>query len=76
LENIVERLLSGDRRARARMVTLIENEILSTLHFLAEPHQHIGHTHSVGVTGATMLAKVPLSRILCENCSAATTRSA
>jgi LAO/AO transport system kinase len=76
LENIVERLLSGDRRALARMVTLIENEIPSARRFLAELHQHAGHAHIVGVTGAPVLAKVPLSRILCENCAAATARSA
>jgi len=36
LENIVERLLSGDRRALARMVTLIENDIPAARRYLAE----------------------------------------
>jgi LAO/AO transport system kinase len=60
LENIVERLLSGDRRALARMVTLIENEIPSARRFLAELHQHAGHAHIVGVTGAPGAGKSTL----------------
>ena len=51
MENIVERLLSGDRRALARMVKQIENEIPPALRFLAELHQHTGHAHIVGVIG-------------------------
>ena len=34
------------------MVTLIENELPSARRFLAELHQHAGHAHIVGVTGA------------------------
>lgn len=60
MENIVERLLSGDRRALARMVTLIENEIPSARRFLAELHQHAGHAHIVGVTGAPGAGKSTL----------------
>ena len=52
MENIVERLLSGDRRALARMVTLIENEIPAARRYLAELHQYAGRAHIVGVTGA------------------------
>src|SRR5438874_13513546 len=60
LQNIVERLLSGDRRALARMVTLIENEIPAARRFLAELHQHAGHAHIVGVTGAPGAGKSTL----------------
>jgi len=52
LQNIVERLLSGDRRALARMVTLIENELPQARRYLAELHQHAGRAHIVGITGA------------------------
>ena len=52
MENIVERLLQGDRRALARMVTLIENEIPAARRYLAELHQHAGQAHIIGVTGA------------------------
>jgi LAO/AO transport system kinase len=60
LENIVERLLSGDRRALARMVTLIENEIPVARRYLAELHQYAGRAHIVGVTGAPGAGKSTL----------------
>ncbi len=52
MKNIVERLLQGDRRALARMVTLIENEIPAAHRYLAELHLHSGKAHIIGVTGA------------------------
>jgi LAO/AO transport system kinase len=60
LQNIVERLLSGDRRALARMVTLIENEVPAARRYLAELHQHAGRAHIVGVTGAPGAGKSTL----------------
>jgi LAO/AO transport system kinase len=60
LQNIVERLLNGDRRALARMVTLIENESPQARRFLAELHQHAGRAHIVGVTGAPGAGKSTL----------------
>ena len=60
MQNIVERLLSGDRRALARMVTLIESEAPSAHRYLAELHQHAGHAHIVGVTGAPGAGKSTL----------------
>jgi LAO/AO transport system kinase len=60
LENIVERLLSGDRRALARMVTLIENEVPAARRYLAELHQYPGKAHIVGVTGAPGAGKSTL----------------
>src|SRR5207302_5907869 len=60
LQDIVERLLSGDRRALAPMVTLIENEIPAARRYLAELHQHAGRAHIVGVTGAPGAGKSTL----------------
>ncbi len=60
MQNIVERLLSGDRRALARMVTLIENEVPAARRYLAELHQHAGRAHVVGVTGAPGAGKSTL----------------
>nr|HET6901951.1 methylmalonyl Co-A mutase-associated GTPase MeaB [Ktedonobacteraceae bacterium] len=60
MENIVERLLNDDRRALARMVTLIENEIPVARRYLAELHQHAGRAHIVGVTGAPGAGKSTL----------------
>lgn len=60
MQNIVERLLNGDRRALARMVTLIENEVPQAQHYLAELHQHAGKAHIVGVTGSPGAGKSTL----------------
>jgi LAO/AO transport system kinase len=60
LQNIVERLLQGDRGALARMVTLIENEIPQARQYLAELHQYAGKAHIVGVTGAPGAGKSTL----------------
>ena len=60
LQNIVERLLDGDRRALARMVTLIENEAPAARRYLAELHQHTGRAHIIGVTGAPGAGKSTL----------------
>src|SRR4051812_11440396 len=60
LQNIVERLLNGDRRALARMVTLIEAEVPTARRYLAELHQHAGRAHIIGVTGAPGAGKSSL----------------
>ncbi|HEX6477627.1 MAG TPA: methylmalonyl Co-A mutase-associated GTPase MeaB [Ktedonobacteraceae bacterium] len=60
MQNIVERLLNGDRRALARMVTLIENESPQARRYLAQLHQHAGHAHIIGVTGAPGAGKSTL----------------
>src|SRR5438552_5052391 len=60
LHNLVERLLSGDRRALARMVTLIENEVPAARRYLAELHRYAGKAHIVGVTGAPGAGKSTL----------------
>ncbi len=60
MQNIVERLLTGDRRALARMVTLIENETPIVRDYLAELHRHAGRAHIVGVTGAPGAGKSTL----------------
>jgi LAO/AO transport system kinase len=60
LQNIVERLLNGDRRALARMVTLIENDTPVARRYLAELHLHAGKASIVGVTGAPGAGKSTL----------------
>lgn len=58
--HIVERLLNGDRRALARMVTLIETEAPHVRNYLAELHQHAGQAHIIGVTGSPGAGKSSL----------------
>ena len=60
MQNIVERLLKGDRRALARMVTLIESESPVAHRYLAELHRVAGRAHIVGVTGSPGAGKSTL----------------
>jgi LAO/AO transport system kinase len=60
LQNLVERLLEGDRRALARMVTLIENDMPVARRYLAELHTRAGKAQIVGVTGAPGAGKSTL----------------
>jgi LAO/AO transport system kinase len=58
--DLVARLLGGDRRALARVVTLIENSAPETRAILAELHAHGGHAHVVGFTGSPGAGKSTL----------------
>jgi LAO/AO transport system kinase len=60
LQNLVERLLDGDRRALARMVTLIENDMPVARRYLAKLHLRAGKAQIVGVTGAPGAGKSTL----------------
>ncbi len=60
MQNLVERLLDGDRRALARMVTLIENDMPVARRYLAELHMRAGKAQIVGVTGAPGAGKSTL----------------
>jgi LAO/AO transport system kinase len=58
--DIVARLLAGDRRALARVVTLIENGAPQTRAILTELHGHGGQAHIVGFTGSPGAGKSTL----------------
>ena len=57
---IVARLLAGDRRALARVVTLIENGAPEARAVLARLHAHGGRAHVVGLTGSPGAGKSTL----------------
>jgi LAO/AO transport system kinase len=57
---IVDRLRSGDRRALARVVTLIENNAPEARQILAQLHTYGGHAHIVGLTGSPGAGKSTL----------------
>jgi len=50
-EEIVSRLLQGDQRAAARMISLIEDDDSSVASLMAQIFQHTGKATVVGVTG-------------------------
>ncbi|MBI2954001.1 MAG: methylmalonyl Co-A mutase-associated GTPase MeaB [Chloroflexi bacterium] len=49
--DLAQRLLNGDRRAAARLITLIENDADGVELELRHIHPHTGRAHIVGVTG-------------------------
>jgi LAO/AO transport system kinase len=57
---ITERLLAGDRRALARVVTLIENNAPEARDILAQLHLHGGRAHVIGITGSPGAGKSTL----------------
>jgi len=50
-EALVERLLSGDRRALARLISLVEDDGMEARRIMASLYPHTGQAHVVGVTG-------------------------
>jgi LAO/AO transport system kinase len=57
---IVERLLAGDRRAAARLMSLIENDASQAPRLLAALYPYTGRAHIVGVTGSPGTGKSTL----------------
>ena len=57
---IVERLLAGDRRAAARLISLIEDDTSQAPRLLAALYPHTGRAHIVGVTGSPGTGKSTL----------------
>ena len=57
---IVDRLLAGDRRALARIVSLIENGAPEARAMLGELHLHGGRAHVIGFTGSPGAGKSTL----------------
>jgi len=57
---IVERLLAGDRKAAARLISLIEDDPSQAPRLLSALYPHTGHAHIVGVTGSAGTGKSTL----------------
>jgi LAO/AO transport system kinase len=57
---LVDRLLAGDRRALARVATLIENAAPDANAILAELHRRGGRAHVIGFTGSPGAGKSTL----------------
>ena len=64
VEDLVERLLAGNRRALSRLLTLIENDAPEGRRALAALYPQSGRAHTVGLTGSAGSGKSTLSGAL------------
>ncbi len=66
MHDLVQRLLRGEKRAAARLVTLVDDQDPVAAGLLAEIHPHTGKAHVVGITGppgsgkSTLVSKLAL----------------
>jgi LAO/AO transport system kinase len=64
MNTLADAVLSGDRRAAARLLTLVESNREAARADLAALYAHTGHAHIVGVTGAPGSGKSTLVNCL------------
>ena len=65
-EDVVKRILAGDFRTIARLLTLVENGTPETAAYLRELFRHTGRCFTVGITGAPGAGKSTLVDRLAE----------
>jgi GTPase len=63
-ENLVERLLAGNRRALGRTLTLIENDTAAGRRALSLLYPRSGNAHTIGLTGSAGSGKSTLTGAL------------
>ncbi|ASJ13680.1 methylmalonyl Co-A mutase-associated GTPase MeaB [Thermococcus radiotolerans] len=51
IDDLIERMLQGDRRATARLITLVENDEEKAREIIRKIHPHTGNAYIVGITG-------------------------
>ncbi|ASJ12924.1 methylmalonyl Co-A mutase-associated GTPase MeaB [Thermococcus thioreducens] len=51
IDDLIERMLQGDRRATARLITLVENDEDKAREIIRKIHPHTGNAYIVGITG-------------------------
>jgi LAO/AO transport system kinase len=60
MQHLVEELLNGNRRAAARLITLVENDDRQKTELLQAIYPHTGKAYVVGITGAPGAGKSSL----------------
>lgn len=51
IDELIDRLLKGDKRAAARLITLVENDEEKAREIVKKIHPHTGNAYIVGITG-------------------------
>ncbi|MEO8539249.1 MAG: methylmalonyl Co-A mutase-associated GTPase MeaB [bacterium] len=64
MDDLVERFLTGDRRALARIISRVENETPEGREYLRALFPHSGKTHILGITGGAGSGKSTLTGAL------------
>ncbi len=65
-EDLVRRLLAGERRALARALTLVENQSPRGYEALRLLYPHTGRAHTIGITGSAGAGKSTLTNTLAK----------
>jgi len=58
---MIEKMLSGDKRSCARLITIVENEPDEAEKIIKEIHQYTGNAHVIGITGPPGAGKSTLT---------------
>jgi LAO/AO transport system kinase len=61
IQQMVQKLLTGDRRSAARLITLVENEVDEHHDIMRLVYPHTGHALIIGITGAGGAGKSSLT---------------
>lgn len=61
MKDLADRLVAGDKRALARLITLVENRLPQVEEALARIYPHTGHAHLIGITGPPGAGKSTLT---------------
>ncbi len=64
MDDLVERLLAGERRALARVITRVESSAPESRQYLQQLYPHTGRAHTIGVTGGAGSGKSTLTNAL------------
>ena len=57
---LVEKLLAGDRRAAARLISIIEDGSPEAVKIMSSVYPHTGNAHVIGITGPPGVGKSTL----------------
>ena len=60
-KQLVEKMLTGDKRACAKLITAVENEPDKAEKIIRETHQYTGNAHIIGITGPPGAGKSTLT---------------
>jgi LAO/AO transport system kinase len=67
VSELIEKLLTGDKRSVARAITVIENYEDETEAIIKEIHKHTGNAHVIGITGPPGAGKSTLTDKIVKN---------